>query len=124
VIVRLATAPAGDRHGHPVAAVDLVSRRRRLLRQAASGRRRWSTQCRVAVAACSGRGRNTVDRKSATRSSDFVESDGAGRGKGGKGGKGGTMMTRMPNGRPTNVPRPVIRPEEAYSKLGSSLTVR
>ena len=71
----------------------------------------------------SGRGRNTTDRKSTTRSSDFVESDGAGRGKGGRGGKGGTMMGRMPNGRPNNTPRPVIRPKGPI-QIGSSLTVR
>ena len=71
----------------------------------------------------SGRGRNTVDRKSTTRSSDFVESDGSGRGKGGKGGRGSSMMTRMPNGRPNNAPRPVIRPKGPI-QIGSSLTVR
>ena len=71
----------------------------------------------------SGRGRNTVDRKSATRSSDFVESDGAGRGKGGKGGKSSSLLARMPNGRPNNVPRPVIRPKGPI-QIGSSLTVR
>ncbi|MFN5928190.1 MAG: translation initiation factor IF-2 N-terminal domain-containing protein, partial [Roseiflexaceae bacterium] len=71
----------------------------------------------------SGRGRNTVDRKSTIRSSDFVESDGAGRGRGGKNNKNSAMMTRMPNGRQSNTPRPVIRPKGPI-QLGSSMTVR
>jgi len=33
------------------------------------------------------------------------------------------MMTRMPNGRPNNTPRPVIRPKGPI-QIGSSLTVR
>ncbi|MEY2844463.1 MAG: hypothetical protein RL076_9 [Chloroflexota bacterium] len=71
----------------------------------------------------SGRGRNTVDRKSTIRSSDFVESDGAGRGRGGKNNRNSAMLNRMPNSRQANTPRPVIRPKGPI-QLGSSMTVR
>jgi translation initiation factor IF-2 len=70
----------------------------------------------------SGRQRNTTDRKSALRSSDAVESDGQGRGKGGKGGKGSSILSRLPQNR-QQAPRPVVRPKGPV-QLGSNLTVR
>ena len=70
----------------------------------------------------SGRQRNTTDRKSALRSSDAVESDGQGKGRGGKGGKGPSILNRMPQTRQAT-PRPVIRPKGPV-QLGSNLTVR
>ncbi|MFN5061117.1 MAG: translation initiation factor IF-2 [Chloroflexota bacterium] len=70
----------------------------------------------------SGRQRNTTDRKSAIRSSDAVESDGQGRGRGGKGGKGSSILSRLPQTRQP-APRPVVRPKGPV-QLGSNLTVR
>jgi translation initiation factor IF-2 len=70
----------------------------------------------------SGRQRNTTDRKSAIRSSDAVESDGQGRGRGGKGGKGSSILSRLPQNR-QQAPRPVVRPKGPV-QLGSNLTVR
>jgi translation initiation factor IF-2 len=69
----------------------------------------------------SGRGRNTVDRKSQLRSSDSVESDGA-RGRGSKNGKSSAILNRTPGGR-QQVARPVVRPKGPI-QLGRSLTVR